>query len=238
MLRLASLCLGAVVLLNCSGCLVNLPTVVGSGAVVDQAFEATDFDQIEVHSTFDVAVRLGPMRAVEVSADDNLMEYIEVKERGRVLEIGLSRNIQIRDGTLRATVMVPRLTAVSANGASKVLLDDLECEDLRLEIHGASRARGVVTTRQLQVSGHGASSVELAGKVDRLSVDMSGASNAKLEELLAASCSADVSGASTAHVYTVGVLEATASGASTVTYNQGAHTKGIRSSGASNVRQR
>jgi hypothetical protein len=191
----------------------------GSGTVVDSEREVGAFDALEVGSGLQVALAVGDTTGVVVRADDNVQDLVvaEVEDGTLTLEVDGS----VRDATLEATVTVPAdaLTAVTlAEAASLTDTDPLTSSQIRLDLDGAARAFMVLEVGSLVVDAQGASVLNASGTAQRLDLTADGASTVTLGELSVPQASVTVRGASRAAVTVTEQLEASASGASRITY--------------------
>jgi hypothetical protein len=219
-----------------AGCLYRPPLLVGSGKIVGESYELANFDRLSVQNTFDVTVLQGEGFAVEVSADDNVMEYIRVVQHENELRIGLSEPLQLEAASLVVVVHLPVLTSASVSGASKLRLKSLEADRLELDISGASQLEGNVTADELVLNLSGAAHAKLSGQAKTLMASVHGASSARLSQLVVSdSSTVEATGASTAHVRTDGQLAMSASGASHVSYSGSPNVTRSSSSGASSI---
>jgi hypothetical protein len=90
----------------------------------------------------------------------------------------------------------------------------------------------------MSLNASGASCIQLSGKVDDLSVDISGASDAKLFDLFAKGAIVNASGASSANINVSELLKADATGASDINYKGNPRVQESRNSGASSIKHR
>jgi hypothetical protein len=194
-------------------------TISGSGNVVSQEYDLTDFDQVDISHAFNVDVMQGESYSVIVSVDDNLVEHLNVVKQGNTLKIGLKPNFDytVRNTTLNTEVAMPALTRIEASGASDVI------------------ANGFDSTNAFQVKLSGASTVVLTGSAGDLTVDVSGSSDADLAGFPVGGARVDASGASTVIVNVSGRLDVDASGSSDVYYLGDPTLGSIDTSGSSSV---
>ena len=91
-------------------------------------------------SGFKVDVDYGVKGEASVTVDDNLVkEHLKVEVDGDTLHVGLADLWQYRDVTLRARVVLPRLTGLEASGASTVVVTKFTSGDpLQLTASGSS----------------------------------------------------------------------------------------------------
>jgi hypothetical protein len=210
----------------------------GSGRPVTRKYDLADFEEIEVSSAFTVTIAQDAGYGVSATADDNLLDQLQVERAGRTLRIGLKPG-GYTNTTLRAEVRLPKLSRIALAGASSATLSGFGALDsLEVGAFGASHLKGRIEADSLRATVAGASSVEFGGSANNLSLDASGASEGKLGDLSVKSAKATLSGASSGTVDARERLDATLSGASTLNY-LGNPTLGSTSiSGASNLRRR
>lgn len=210
----------------------------GSGVLVTRRIRVpAEVQRLEIGDAFRAAIRVGAAApSSEVSIDDNLVDRLRVVVDGDTLRIDLEG--LVRSATARANISLIRLRSLDASGATGVRVDGQVVDDLTVEASGASDVEiDSVDLDELFLEVSGASHVALAGAAREVRADVSGASTIELFSLEADEVDVETSGASTAEVTALELLEATASGASTVRY-QGEPDRVISDeSGASSVEQ-
>ncbi|MGB2896637.1 MAG: head GIN domain-containing protein [Anaerolineales bacterium] len=221
-----------------AGCGVG--TITGSGNVVTQEESFADFDRLEVSHGFQVEVQQGSSFSVVISADDNLLEYVQVAKQGGILQIGIEpgRTYNFRDATLEADVTMPDLSGLDLSGGSHVTLNDFSLgKALVADLSGGSHLRGDVEAGDATFELSGGSWATLSGSAGNLMVNASGGSHAELGDLAAGDVDVDASGGSHATVNSSGELNAVSSGGSHVRY-LGSPTLGtIDADGSSSIKQ-
>lgn len=195
-------------------------TVVGSGHLVTKPFDLSDFDALDVQGPFAVEIHQGQSFQVTLTADDNLFEHIRVTKQGDALRIALAPGKNVRtDKRLQASVTMPRLEQARFSGATEAMLTAFKSDsDLRARCSGASTLKGTVEAGRLTLEADGASTIKLGGAAREGKLTASGASRLDLAGLKLDRATVDVSGASRATVDARQALDYVASGASRVTY--------------------
>jgi serine/threonine-protein kinase len=216
MLRISMLVLLVVAALL-AGCALGFIT--GSGNVITQEEDYTDFDRLDISDGFHVDVSQGDDFSVVIRIDDNLLNHLRVAKQGETLSIGLDPGTNVRGDrvTLEADVTMPELAGADLSGGSH-LNGDLQVADLTLKLSGGSHAT-------------------LGGSAGDLTVDASGGSHAKLGGLSVADAGVDASGGSHVTVKPSGTLDADASGGSHVRYLGSPSLGKIDISGGASVEQ-
>lgn len=131
----------------------------------------------------------------------------------RGLELGSSARAQLVD-----SITTPSLRLI-LSGASTLTGLRLSAGKFLFSSSGASVASGQVSVDEAcQLELEGASSARFEGYVDELKVELKGASTLKAPELQGRVVSAELSGASTAHIGTMEALSYALSGASRLSY--------------------
>jgi hypothetical protein len=213
-------CTAAIVLLlltNLTGC--GLLGEEGSGVIVTRRIRITDqVDRVVIGDAFRATIRVGaPSPSGTVRIDDNLVDRLRIEVDGDALSIDLDG--QVRDATLQAELGLARLERVSAEGASEVRVDGPVTDDLMLDASGASTLDiASVDLDELVSVLSGASEATIGGTASTLDAEVSGASQLSMYETEVEEAHLELSGASTAEVTVLDLLEASASGASSVRY--------------------
>lgn len=240
---LLPLLLALVLSLACTVSGISFPTgdsITGSGDVVELDQDFSDFDSLEIRSAFDVDVNQGDEFSVVVRIDDNLVDYLDLRQTGDEVKIGLEdRNYNYDAITLEAEVTLPVLSAIDLSGASRAVLDGLSSNsDFLADISGASRLLGEISAGDCRFDVSGAGSADLSGSGSSLDIDASGGSSVDLADFAVGDASVRASGASTVVVNVNGALDVNASSASRVEYLGNPTLGSIELSSAATIEER
>jgi hypothetical protein len=210
--------------------------LIGSGNLETEEYAFTNFTKVEIGSAFEFEVNQSGSYSINVTADDNVMDYVQVSQVGQTLKIRLSTVTWFGPVTLRASVTLPQLHGLTASGASRGTVSGFtSTEDLDITVSGASRLTGDITAGNVEFDISGASTIQLEGSADDMAADVSGASSFNLGDFTVNNADVDFSGASSGTVNLDGTLDADLSGASRLWYI-GEPTMGtIDTSGASTI---
>ena len=169
----------------------------GNGHVVTDNRKVTEFSDIKTGGAFRIEWRPGTP-SLSITTDDNLLRYIDSRVEGNTLhleshdQLSPTRHIQV-------VVRSPKLTGVSASGATRLDAADLNIPKFYLQTSGASK-------------------ITLAGTADELLAEMSGATKLDAEALHTKNADITSSGASKAQVHATETLRVSISGAGKCTY--------------------
>jgi len=213
--------------------------LIGSGNLETEGYTFTNFTRVEISSAFEFEIKQSSSYGINVTADDNVMDYVQVSQDGQTLKIRLATITGLRLVTLRASVTVPQLSGLTVSGASRGTVSNFSsAEDLNVTVSGASRVTGDITAGNAEFDISGASTIQLEGSADDMVAIVSGASRFNLDGFTVNNADVNISGASTGTINLNGELDANVSGASTLLYI-GEPTMGtINVSGASTLREK
>jgi hypothetical protein len=210
--------------------------LIGSGNLETKDYALTDFTKVEVGSAFEFEIKQSSSFSINVTADDNVIDHVQVTQDGQTLKIGLKRVALLGSVTLRASVTMPELRGLTASGASRgTIFDFSSSEGLDITVSGASGVTGDITAGNVEFDISGASTIQLKGSANDMDANVSGASHFNLDAFTVNNADVNFSGASSGTVNLNGRLDANLSGASRLWYI-GEPTMGdINTSGASTI---
>ena len=178
------------------------PQVIGSGNPAVKTWPIADFTSVQVESTFRAEISQAPGFKVTTTADDNVLEYVQVVKEGTTLKIGLKPGKSFRlKSPLKAEITLPALDALDLSGASKTTFKGFKSDKaFKLKLSGASEAGGTIDAGSADFQISGASSAVVTGSAKDARLFVHGASRLKLTEFLLKKCQVELSGASNASI--------------------------------------
>ena len=218
-------------LVGCQGGVIK-----GSGNLETETFNFSDFTRVDIGNAFETEIAQSGSYNVNITADDNLLEYIRVSKEGKVTMPEL-RGVEL-SGATRGTVSGFSSTEnldIGVSGASSLNLVDIPAGDARIDVSGASKVTGDITAGDADLDISGASTVQLEGSASDIVAEASGASRVKLAGFTVSNADVTLGGASTGTVNLDGRLDADLSGASKLSYIGEPTMGNINTSGASTL---
>jgi len=193
--------------------------VTGSGDLTTETSDLSDFTRVEAYSGFQIEVTQSSTFSIEITADENIHEFIEVEKSGETLSIRLRGNRFYHSVTLRAKITMPELYKIELSGGSQASITGFSSShDFEVEMSGGSRISGDITAGDADFELSGGSQVNLEGEADDLVVDASGGSQLDLEDFPVDGAYIKLSGGGKAIVNVSGILDVDLSGGSRVLY--------------------
>jgi len=193
--------------------------------LVHETRAITGFHRIEIAGQAKVTLVQGATEGVTVDAPASSHVRTDARDGKLVIEVADGRRAWqwfagsgSRRGT-RITINLRDLDVIETAGAVTVVADKLKSGDLRVDLSGASNLRvDDLQATTFQLDGSGATKVQVAGKVLRQKIDLSGAGSYDASQLASDEASVGVSGAGKAVVNARKSLSVDISGAGKVEY--------------------
>jgi hypothetical protein len=193
--------------------------LIGSGNLETEEYTFANFTRVEISSAFEFQIRQSSSYSINVTADDNVIDHVQISQDGQTLKIRVGGVPSFRRVTLKASVTMPQLGGLTVSGASSGTVSDFSStEAVSIAVSGASRVTGDITAGDIGFDVSGASTIELEGSADNMVAVVSGASRFSLDDFTVNNANVNISGASTGTIDLDGRLDANVSGASTLLY--------------------
>ena len=198
-----------------AGC--HLPGVRGNGQIKTEERQVGAFANVDTSGSFEIEWQNGSP-ALRITTDENLLPYIENDVSEDTLHLRTRDHIWPTHG-IKIVISSPTRTGGRTRGAVKLTVKQLSGPTFALESKGASE-------------------VTLSGNIDRLSVDMTGASQLAAAELQTKTAEISTTGAGDAEVAVTDTLKVVITGAGKVTYSGNPPTIKKQITGAGSIRHK
>ena len=152
----------------------------GSGNIISENRELTNFSSINLIGGIDVNIKFSDKYNCTVVSDENLIPYIKTEVVNNNLQISINKNYSSIEG-IEVNVNAPEYDEVSISGSGDINIIDFKNDNLSLNISGSGNitANGEVQTLIAKISGSGdIISAELISKSATITINGSG--NAKI----------------------------------------------------------
>ena len=203
----------SVILIN--GC--HLPGIRGNGHIKTEERQVGAFTNIDAGGAFAIEWQSGTP-SVRVTTDENLLPYIENNVSGDTLHLRTREHVWPTHG-IKVVISSPTRVGARLRGAVKLTVNQLSGSTFAVESKGASE-------------------VSLSGNIDRLLVDMTGASQLTADGLQTKTAEISTTGAGDADVAVTDALKVVITGAGKVTYSGNPPTIEKHITGAGSIRHK
>ena len=198
-----------------AGC--HLPGVRGNGQIKTEERQVGAFANLDAGGAFEIEWESGSP-ALRITTDENLLPYIENNVSDDTLRLRTRDHIWPTHG-IKIVISSPTRTGGRLRGAVKLTVKQLSGPTFALESKGASE-------------------VTLSGNIDRLSVDMTGASQLAAAGLQTKTAEISTTGAGDSEVAVSDTLNVAITGAGKVTYSGNPATIKKQITGAGSIRHK
>jgi len=198
------------------------PGTPGSGRIVAQTREVSDFVEVEVDYPVAVLITQGDRESLKIEAEDNVLPGLKTEVRNGRLRIFYrsedGKHVNPRK-IVKVTIVVKDLKEVDFSSTGELNIQGLKTDDLNVSLDGAGNlVLEDIRLKELSVNLSGAGSMTASGEADELSLNISGFGDFKGAELHGKAAVVNISGAGSATVWVDDELTAQISGAGSVNY--------------------
>jgi hypothetical protein len=190
----------------------------GNGKIVSEVRKSPPFNNININGNYTVILSKGSKEAIEVQADENLMDFIQSKVENETLIIFDKNRIKSKK-TLRIFISFNNINLIKTGGAPNIIIQaPLITDHLILMMNGAGTMdlKVIAKTLNLELSGTGI--INLEGEVEKNTIDISGAGNLDAYKLISKDCDVNLSGIGGAQIHVLNQLNASLSGVGGINY--------------------
>ncbi len=200
MMILVILFILAGLLAACNGEIGPLTVVQGSGNVITETREVSDFTAVALNGVGRLVIEQTGSESLAITGDDNVLPLIETSVRSGKLIIGLPERTTFTNvPDLTYNVTVSSIDTLELNGAGNIEVSDLDGESWLVTLSGGGN-------------------ITVSGSVDRQTVNINGAGAYNAEDLASREATIQHNGAGVAVVQVSDVLDVTINGVGSVEY--------------------
>ena len=215
-----SLSLAALLGLSACGFPLRHTEVRGSGGLITEVRRVSGFNQIDLSGIGTLIIEQGSTETLHISADENILPYLESRVSGRTLHLGVEEFVNVRPNQeVIYRLTVKDIESLEASGLGNIEIKALRAWQLQLEISGSGSIQiGDLQADTLYLDISGLGNVKVAGKVDVQNIEISGAGNYMAGDLTSRSAQIEISGSGNAQVWATDVLGVVISGMGSLDY--------------------
>lgn len=189
------------------------------GPVKTEQRTLENYTRIHASGAIEIDFTNGAASAATVEAPDDLLLQVVTEVNNGTLEISLNGEVNNLKDAIKVHLTGAALEAAEVSGACSLnMKSPLNGNSFRLALSGASNFRGTVYLKELNIDLGGASFAEIGGMANEFKAEVSGASTFNGDKFSAVKATVRSNGASNATLHADSMLDAKASGASTISY--------------------
>lgn len=209
------LVMGALTLTAC-----NVGLIKGSGDLITETRQVSNFDRIALSGSGEVIVTQGGSESLTIETDDNVMKRVKAEVKNGILTLGFEEGVNlISPSRLIFTVGVDDLTSLTISGSGDVESDRIETDSLDVAVSGSGDVQiADLTVSEVKVEISGSGEVNLDGEAATQDVLISGSGQYLAGDVCSESVKVSISGSGDATVCATATLDSTISGSGSVNY--------------------
>jgi len=171
----------------------------GSGNTISQIRPMQPFHGVRIDGVGKVFVKQEGDHSVRIEADDNIIGHVKASVSGGILRVGLRKSCS--SATVNIYVSMKDLRLLEISGAGEVVTES------------------PIQTKTLKCRIDGTGAVRLAGTAEHVDVAVNGSGSVYCFDLIASTCSVDVSGMGSCKVHATRTIDASLSGMGEIVYD-------------------
>jgi len=221
-------------ILSVTACNASITT--GSGNLITETREVSNFDSIDLSGSGEVIVTQGGGESLTIETDDNVMEHVKAEVNGGTLNLGFEDGLTaIAPTRLIFTVGVDDLTGLSISGSGDIESDRIETGRLDATISGSGDVQITdLTSDEVKARISGSGEIDLAGEAAAQDITIGGSGKYRAGDLRSESAEVNIGGSGDATVWVTETLFADISGSGSVDY-YGQPSVSISGSGSGDI---
>jgi Putative auto-transporter adhesin, head GIN domain len=199
----------------------------GNGNIKTVERTVSAFKDVSTSGSIHVYITQGPQAPIKIEADENLLDYIEIHQRGDAISIETRDGYNLEStGEIKVYVTAPEFNHIGISGSGTVQSTTkiISKNDLDFSISGSGGLKADLNAPSVDVDITGSGHADIVGETKNLDVQISGSGKARCYNLLSENTTVDVTGSGDADVYASVKLNAQVSGSGNISY-KGAATQ-------------
>jgi len=204
------------IIVDLNGC--SKETVKGSGEVVAEERQLSEFKTIKLKGVGRVILTQGNTHFINIETDNNIMPLIETEVQNDQLVISQG-NYNLRPTKLVFNITVVHLKGIAISGAGDVIgKSRFAADDFAAKISGSGDMDLELDVVNLETAISGSGSMNLTGKTDRHDAQISGSGKINAFDMQARNVSLKISGSGDCKINATEILHTRISGSGDVFY--------------------
>lgn len=213
----------------------NTISIEGSGNVITKTVTTQPYNVINVRGSMEVLLENGKEGNIQVTADDNVQDYILVESDGNTLTISMKGNTSLRN-TKKIKIKVPfeNLSELSLNGSGVIGGKDIIKSDLlKLSLSGSGDMELNIDTNSVLAELNGSGEMELTGNTKDFQIKTTGSGELEGKKLTSENAKISITGSGNSSIFVNNSLTGEIQGSGAVYYggNPASNTVKVRGSG-------
>lgn len=211
----------------------------GNGNVITKNIETENYDAIQVEGSMDVELVNGTEGNIEITAEENIIDYIVITVKDNTLIIDTKDGVGFSTSKgIKVKVPFEELSRVTLNGSGDIETSGtIHSDNFKVELEGSGDITLDLNTRSSEVSLDGSGDITLTGKTYNLVCVLDGSGDIDTQSLKAQNVTATLDGSGDIGVYAGKSISATLDGSGDITYEGNPDKVNVSESGSGDIRK-
>ncbi len=198
----------------------NGKRIKGNGNIATQEREIGDFTGVSASGSIDIIVMDGPQHSLKVETDENLMDYLVVKNNNGIVKIYTKEGYNLKpEKGIKVYATAPSFSRLNVSGSGKIKSNGkIKSEGLHTEVSGSGDIILEIDAPEIDAEITGSGSATLSGTTRDFSASVSGSGDIRCFNLMTENTEIDIAGSGNAEVYASKRLDVDVAGAGNVRY--------------------
>jgi hypothetical protein len=192
----------------------------GNGIEATETRPVSTFSKVRSSGDFDIQITKGDEFEILVTAEENILPYIETTVSNNTLHIDIKGVHNVRN-RLPMTVFItlPDLESVKQSGSGSIVTGFFTGEKMEIAISGSGSVSTSVDVNYIEANISGSGWINVTGDAYESDFTISGSGNIDGSELTVDDCSANISGSGNMQINAVKTITARISGSGNIYYS-------------------
>lgn len=170
----------------------------GSGKMTTESRTVDAFERVETNLAVAMTIVVGKSQSVELTFDDNLIDFIQTDVDGKTLVIESDESFS-SESELVIKITVPSLELIRSQGSGEIDIANVDSKRFRVVLNGSGNIR-------------------VDGKSESIDIEINGSGEVNTTELTSGDVTVSINGSGEAMVLANGELDAEINGSGNITY--------------------
>lgn len=211
--------------------------VTGSGRLVTENRSVSNFTAINTSASIDVMVEQGEQFKVEVTADDNLIQFVKTNVEGGTLKISINGVNSFSSSDIKVYVVMPKVTDLTSTSSSSIeskgLLTSTEAISLRANSSGSINVE--LNAPKVIADASSSADIDATGTTQVVQAEASSSGSINFKGLKAENVTASASSSADIEVFCSVQLKAQANSSGSVNYTGGVTNVSVEENSSGSV---
>lgn len=193
----------------------------GNGIIKTEQRVVAVFYGVVNNTNYNVDIVYDSIYSVNITADENLLPYINtiVRSGDLVIEVDNDRCLE-ESNNIIIDIRMPYLELIELNGSGNIDIDEFDCNNVEIINNGSGSIDfyGLISISTVGIALNGSGSITVIGKAHRGNLNLSGSANIWADDFRVDDCYATNSGSGNIFCFAYDLLDATVTGSGDIIY--------------------